>query len=500
MINQQQDEVICYYYEGTEILRQQYIISRQHPISSRISYYDYTGKEMYAVTFEHLSDLHKQHYYNDTLVAVGILCEDEQHPTVSATYFYANGTKMIELILQDDHTGEWKFYSDAGTVSKHLPITAATSYRLKCWDIFLPDRVTYNEDYTKTDWESIEELFNEYHDKYWLGKRLADMDVPPLSDNYNLIHGMLSEDEALATFAEEKIWSMLNDWETAADVPCKTAIIVAQLFSHYNYQPAIQTRLAKFVSEVLHFTSNDDNEALYTVLINTVQPWLPTVINWAQDTDDQRAQIAQYILVHAGETTATAQLLTDQWQHNNNSNARKAYAVFSLGYLYTKRGLHEKLQATFSPAFETTTDIFLRFSIAAQLVHVTNEKYLSALIQPLISGYDPYFNMPPYLPYDLQRYIFSVLDKTVPSTVAKLIGPVVTPLSRIDEYVYFNLVFKLYFKDSSWPNNITPVRKTILLIAAAAVKNLRRSSNRQYLFQQYDIPHNASLLTQLANG
>lgn len=239
------------------------------------------------------------------------------------------------------------------------------------------------------------------------------------------IHGLLSEDEAIATISEKEIWREIGQRGFVYESTYKVAIILVRMLPLYNHLPVVQARLRVFSFEILSLFYIGKNEALFTELIKSFEPALPLLMQWAGDQDWETARMAQFILIRTGKAEATEKLLMQEWENITHFSARRGYAIFSLCAFYTKSKQIDKLVDIFGTAFVKETNIFLRFAMAAHLVLATGEEALDSWLTELLlvladskTIENDFRSMIPWAGNgDIVEYIMFLLERANPTTL-----------------------------------------------------------------------------------
>lgn len=86
------------------------------------------------------------------------------------------------------------------------------------------------------------------------------------------IHGLLSEDEAIAAASEQEIWREIGQRGFVYESTYKVATILVRMLPLYNHLPAVQARLRVFSFEILSLFYIGKNDALFTELIKSFEP------------------------------------------------------------------------------------------------------------------------------------------------------------------------------------------------------------------------------------
>ncbi|RBL91965.1 hypothetical protein [Chitinophaga flava] len=126
------------------------------------TYFNKEGRELYAVRWEEVNELHVRRYYNGVLVFESIQRADIHKAPVSVTYFYANGATLIDYASNGDGTGWWHMYDESGQeLGKLQELEEKERNENNSWGkLFLPFWRSYKWNTAKTDWEAIIENFN----------------------------------------------------------------------------------------------------------------------------------------------------------------------------------------------------------------------------------------------------------------------------------------------------------------------------------------------------
>lgn len=237
------------------------------------------------------------------------------------------------------------------------------------------------------------------------------------------IHGLLSEDEAIAAASEQEIWREIGQRGFVYESTYKVATILVRMLPLYNHLPAVQARLRVFSFEILSLFYIGKNDALFTELIKSFEPALPLLMEWAVDQHWETARMAQFILIRTGKTEAIEKLLMQEWENTTHFSARRGYAIFSLCAFYTKNKQIDKLVDIFGNAFVKETNVFLRFAMAAHLLMATGEEALDSWpTELLLVSADPktidndFRSMIPWAGNgDIVEYIMFLLERANPA-------------------------------------------------------------------------------------
>ncbi|NML37928.1 hypothetical protein HHL17_12050 [Chitinophaga sp. G-6-1-13] len=126
------------------------------------TFFNKEGQELYAVRLEEVSELHVRRYYNGVLVFESIMTADFNKAPVRVTYFYINGTTLIDYTSNGDGTGWWRMYDESGRELGKLPeLEEKARNENNTWGrLFMPFWRSYKWNTAKTDWEAIIEYFN----------------------------------------------------------------------------------------------------------------------------------------------------------------------------------------------------------------------------------------------------------------------------------------------------------------------------------------------------
>ncbi|WP_212003769.1 hypothetical protein [Chitinophaga sp. HK235] len=524
-----------YYYRGTATpVAKVRMVHRNQKKDVTNTYFDKTGRELYSVRREELSAVHKRRYFNGELVCEGHLSPDKHSFPQSAVYYASGGGTLIDFTNNNDGTGTWRLYDLAGQVLRQLTVTEELDdhFRLIRWDAFIPSWGGYDVNTTRTDWESVEVLFNRHYEELNAKHKLYALEVPvylqkeldaidwETIDAYHSdggaelpigINGMLSEDETVASLANEMLWKEVEQQGTVYASTYKVAAILARMIPHYQHLSAVQLRLGKFLYTILDLTDISELGDLYTELIGAIAPLEPTLLQWAISDDTDVARMAQYILVYAGND-ATEQFLLNEWQNTEHSSTRRGYAIYSLTDFYAIRDQSNKLLATYSIALATEADAFVRFVMAVQLVLLTQadaqDAWLTELLHALANHEaldDDYGNMMPFIGDidNVHEYILVVLRKSRPDVLEKNMEPLIDALPAmhsLKQVSYLRTILDVLFNDETALEDITPIRKKALLAAADLTAKDPGFVNLIEIFKPYDLPHEAYALRQLAEA
>ncbi len=529
------DSETIYYYSGmTTPVAKTHMVHRNQKKDVTNTYFDKTGQELYTVRKEELSPLHKRRYYNGELLCEGHLSADKSSFPESAVYYASGGSKLLDLINNNDGTGTWRLYDSAGQVLRHLTISEDDDdhFKLIRWEAFLPSWGSYDEKTKHTDWETIVELFNQSYNELNAKLKLYSLEVPSFLQTeldkidwqtigaYHSdggaelpigINGMLSEDDTVARLAFKLLWAEIQQQGRVFESTYKSAAILARMIPHYQHLPAVQIRLGRFLYSIIDLYEISDHEDLYKELIETIVPLEPTLLQWGINEDIDIAHMAQYILIYTGQE-ATEQYLLNEWQNTTCSSTRRGYALFSLADFYIIKDQRQQLLSSLPPAFAKEQDSFVRFVMASQLVLLTRteaeEEWLTELMHALANQEaldEDYCNMTPFISDmdSIHEYILVVLRESRPDVLEKIIAPIIDDLPNmytLKKVSYLRTIFDVLFKDETSLDDITPIRKKALLAAADATAKDPGFVNLIEIFRAYDLPHEAYALRQLAEN
>lgn len=525
-----QDLVSTYYYRGVEppVMEWQSIYKNDDKDRTYL-YYDKSGKLLYSVRDERISDTHRRRYYNDKLVFEGIQTGEIDDAVMESGYYLEDGSLVIDFTSLGEGMGVWNRYDTAGHVVQQIHVSNHDDdYRLKRSDTFMPSLRDYDNGNTQTDWDAVLETFEAVYRKQLIEKELKSLAVSPalqaeldkidwdgidtaFGDGANLplaVNGMLSENEAIVEISQRKIWMQIEHQGSVYEATYKVTEILAKMLPLYAHSPAIQLRLIRHIYEVLELYYITDNQELYHEMISAIAPVIPQLMLLADGGEEDLARKATYILVFVGKEDVE-QYLIREWHDTIKSTSRRGYALYSLCYFYLLKEQSDKLIATLSAALDGETNIFLRFIMSAYLVALTNDNaqdnWLAELLLRLAdhqSIYQDFGDMVPYVRHgDVQRYILQILSKAKPEVLEQNIGPVIDKLPTVDmltRITYFRVIFDVLFPEPAALKDITPARRKALLRAADEIIKDPGFVNRKEVFDEFGIPHDAYALKQLA--
>ncbi|SEW39348.1 Antitoxin component YwqK of the YwqJK toxin-antitoxin module [Chitinophaga sp. YR573] len=512
-----------YYYKDLDpVVMERQIFHRKDKKDQSYSYFNRDGKLRYSAREEKVSDTHICRYYNSQLVCEGINTGEIENAVMDAKYYLADGTVFIDFTSQGKGTGVWNLYETGGKIAKQIAVSNNdVDLWLKRADVFMPDIKDYNDKTTKTDWDAVKENFEIRYQKYLNKQQLnSQVEIAPLrvelekvdwetidtpyddaSELPLAIYGMLAEDEAIAKDSAAKIWTQIEHQESVYEATYIVAGILGRMLPFYKHLPVVQLRLLDFLYDVFNLYYINSEEDLYTELTKGLKSALPTLKQLAVDNDK-----AKYILVHAGNNE---QFFIQEWQNTTYPLVKRGYALFSLCYSYMLKKQSTKLIATLSPSFDTEANVFLRYVMAAYLVAAAGKKAQDEWLKELLSVLadhsslqDEFGKMQPYTnDSDIQLYTLKMLFRANPDMLEQHIEPLINTLPDVDilkRLTYFELIFAVLFKKKTALKDITPMRKKALLVAADEVEKDPGFVNRKEIFDQYNIPHDASKLKNLA--
>ncbi|MBC9929244.1 hypothetical protein [Chitinophaga qingshengii] len=499
------------------------------------TYFNKTGQELYSIRREERSPIHKRRYFNGKLICEGHLSPDKGSLPERAVYYASGGSILIDLTNNGDSTGTWRLYDDSTgqtiqqfTVSEELD----DHFQLTRWDVFIPSWGGYDVNTARTDWESAVILFNRHYNELNAKLKLHTLEVPvhlqkeldtidwQTIDTYHSdggaglptgINGMLSEDEAVANIAGNLLWAEIEQQGAVYTSTYKVAEILARMIPHYQHLPAVQLRLGKFLYIILGLNYIHEQADLYTEMIGVIAPLEPMLLQWAASDDADIASMAKYILVYTGKN-ATEQFLLNEWKNTGYNSTTRGYAIFLLTDFYVIRNQSDKLLTTYATALPTEADPFVRFVMAAQLVLLTRttaqETWLTELLHALArheSLDEDFGNMAPFIGdfNNVHEYILVVLSNARPDMLEKEIESIIDTLpamSPLNQVSYLQIIFAVLFDNETALDELTPIRKSTLLAAAAVVTKNPGFVNLMEVFKTYDLPYDAYTLRQLAEG
>ncbi|HEX6427038.1 MAG TPA: hypothetical protein VF008_05100 [Niastella sp.] len=497
------------------------------------TFFDETGRELYSVRLEKVSDHHERRYYNGVLVYEGIGNPDHAKAPSSVKYYYAGGATLIDYTSNGDGTGIWRLYDEAGQELLHMPENdEEEKNEYNHWDTFMPSWGDYKYETTRVDWDAVIENFKAAHSYEITKEKLYALVAPEhlkqeleKVDWENIetamgggkklpiaITGLFTEDEDVIEMGLDRIWYEILHQGSICEATYKVATILARMFPYHTNVPPIQSRLIRFLFKVLGQSYLTENQELYNEMITALNAIAPLVIQIAGDVDEPTALRAQYILVHGGRNMPeTEALFIRERQRTANSLLRRAYATFSLGslYLYTKQ--QETLVTHFSAAFLTEPDKLVRMVMAVYLVFATKQDAQDTWLAELIGALsdpdsvsDDFYSLQPFIRgCDVQEYVVMILGHGKQEVLESNMEGVINALlnaNSMKQVMLFKAIFAILFSNESALSDITPIRKKALLAAAAVIDAHPNFVNHSEVFRDYNVPYDSYKLRQLATA
>lgn len=527
-----------------ELLQTFYYISSQPPVAKSASlyrnggqdvttaYFDTAGNKLYSVRSERLMALHERRYYNDALVYEGVQLDDKPKTLVSVKYFYPDGSILVDYTSNGDGTGVWRLFERSGAemLSMEEKEEAFRSKR-KRWAYLLPSLSDYEEDTLLPDWESVVENFKMEKRRQLTREKMAALVAPAhlskelkKTDWENIdtamgggsrlplaVKGLLSDDNDVASMSADIIWYEIEHQQSLYEATYKIAGIVAKMLPLYGDTPAIQQRMRSFLFEVFGQAYFDYPKKAYKATIKSLLPAAPLLLRWANDSDNDTARQAQYLLLHMGEAVPdTETLLLQEWNNTAHTAQRRQFAAFLLARYYLNSKQPAKLVSMFSEALQTETDKLLRLIMAIHLVLATKKQaqaawlseLLQALTDPDAAHYDDFYALTPYTTgTDVSEYALMVLGHAKKAVLEDNIFVLINMLpesNSLKQVTLLQALFSVLFPDGVELNKFSPAQQQTLLAAATVIDQHPNFVNHMEVFSNFNIPYDTYELTQLA--
>jgi antitoxin component YwqK of YwqJK toxin-antitoxin module len=495
------------------------------------TFFDTNGNQLYSVRMEKLIDkIHERRYYNDTLVYQGLASQDKTQKPSTYSYYRENGSVLIDYTSNGDDTGVWHLYDEAGQEVLTLPqYEEADMEEYEHGDTFMPTWRDYNYENTVTDWQAVEENFKSAYKDTLIEEKIASLPIPDYLqtelDKVNwsevehamyssdglprAINGYLSDDADVALKCLGKIWMEIEHQGSVYECTYEVSIIFARMLPHYASHADIQSRLFDFLYDVLslHYIKSHTR---YADLVAALESSLPVIGQLATHVNDAIALKSQFILLEVGHKAQEAEnFFIQEWRNVNNPKLRRAYAAFALGHLYVYTKQSKKLISTYGAAFPDEKEPLVRLILAIRLVAGAGKKakdeWLSELI-PVLSNPDSvdsdFYEIQPFIGgTEADEYALMILEYAKREVLEKNIEPIIDILPDSDIFKQESLlraIFAILFKADDALSNITPMRKKALLAAAEVAAQHVGWINHSEIFREYDLPHDAYELRQLA--
>jgi hypothetical protein len=495
------------------------------------TFFDTKGKQLYSVRMEGIIDkIHERRYYNDTLVYEGLTSQDKTQKPSTYIYYRENGSALIDYTSNGDDTGVWHLYDEAG--NEVLTLKQEEEADMEEYghgDGFMPKWKYYEYETAVTDWQAVEENFKSAHKDTLIVAKISSLPTPDyLQTELNkvdwsqvehamysseglplAINGYLSDDDDVVNECSNNIWIEIEHQGSVYECTYEVSIVFARMLPHYANNATIQRRLFDFLYDVLclHQIKSYEN---YAELITAIEPSLSVIRQLATHADDAIALKSQFILLEAGhKAKETEEFFIQEWHNINNPKLRRAYAAFALGHLYVYTKQSKKLISTYGAAFPEEKVPLVRLIIAIRLVagaqHEAKDEWLSELI-PVLSDPDrvdqEFYRIQPFIAgSEADEYALMILGFANPEVLEKNIEPIIDILPDSDAIKQESLlraIFSVLFKADDSLVNITPMRKKALLAAAEVAARHVGWVNHSEIFHEYDLPHDAYELRQLA--
>jgi hypothetical protein len=468
-------------------------------------FFDETGRQVFSVRKIVVYEVSEQRYYNDQLVY-----EQIKQP-FSVRYFYPDGNTLIGY---SERT--WQLFDEQGqTVHKFPEAEEERRHSRKTWDGLLPTWEEYElTDDHQSDFDTARANFELAYEYRCINDRLLELEYLPhlyteleKVDWYNIgsrtrnggailpgeINGLLSDDEDMASICAHFIWNEIaynNAWyESTTHV----AITLARMLPYY---PTPGRTFFQQIYKLLKHPHISDEEELYAEL----QPSLPLLLQLAAGEDVEMARWAQFILLCIDkEQIETGALLLHEWQDHTHSPVRRGYAAFTLAKLYTP----ENLIISFTPAFNSETDPFVRLILALNLVSAAgtaaDEAWINYLLDAFNDGIElneDFQYMDPFGKYmDIWEYILALLPAHTIQIIASL-----PALPREQQTPLFTAICSVLLNEDAFIEMELITREALLAIADVVEEDPDFFDRNGELFWKHNIPQHAHKIRELANA
>ncbi|WP_343692452.1 hypothetical protein [Chitinophaga sp.] len=490
------------------------------------TFFDPTGKQLYSLRTEKISELHNKRYYNDVLSYESDLTDDK----INVHYYYPDGTVMIEYVTNNDGSGKWQYHEN-GKVALTMVVNDEKKFKedASC-SAFLTSYSDFTSTTTETDWELSAIAFKKQQAVQEKEERLAALPVPAFLEKelkkiewkeldvamYGgdklpiYINALFAGDEAIASIASDHIWLEIEHQGSIYEATYRVATIIARCRHHYKNAPVVYSRLMDFIFSILALPGIEAYKKFYKQLIKAFSDAQQELLDIAADTDDAVALKAYYMLLHAGlENNLTATFFNQQWTNHENSLTRRSYALFTLGELYLRTKQEERLVNEFSSLLDTATEKFSRLILALQLVTATKkqaqDKWLIEIVNAFAdpAPFEENFNeLHPYIgDYDVQEYMLMVLGFAKPDVLRENIAPVIEMLPNVNalkQETLLDAICAILFPTASAFKKISPIQKQALLAMAQVMDQDIVFVNHKDVLDAYGLPTTTLALQQLA--
>jgi len=265
------------------------------------------GNQIYSIQVEQVNEFHVRRYSNDTLLYEFI--QNTQPP--SFTYFYPNGSKLINYTSNGDGSGIWHLYDETGIsiLSMDEPNEANPAN-------FYSSKIPKPWDPKQAGWELAIIHFKERHHDMEIDTKLYGLEVSDklavelkkvkwdyidsaYGEAYNLpfaINGMLSDDEEVAMESSRLIWAEILHQGSIYECTYKVAGILALMLPSYINDQPVKHRLIEFLYHVLNQPNIREEKTFYTKLIKSIKPAVPLIEQISKDTGNDITHPAQFLL------------------------------------------------------------------------------------------------------------------------------------------------------------------------------------------------------------
>ena len=286
-----------YYHQHTDpLVVSQTIVQRNGDKDRTNTYFDETGDMLYSFRTEDVSDLHQKAYYNGLLVREMLLNADPTQTPMSIRYFYQRGNVMIDYTPNDNGTGWWRLYDEAGEETDKLLEPAATAGENHRHSKHLWAMSNYKHDKGITYWNAITANFKKIQLESYAKEKVHALFVPEAlqleldkidwintdtgigsAENLPLlINGLLSDEVEVARFCLNEIWDEIYSG-CLDEATYRVAIIVVRMLPVYTNKPTIQQRLILYLNEFLGQPEVDGDENVYQQFLAALLPCTPLI-------------------------------------------------------------------------------------------------------------------------------------------------------------------------------------------------------------------------------
>lgn len=468
-------------------------------------FFDESGVQVFAVRKVVVHEVSEQRYYNGQLVY-----EQTKEP-FTVKYYYPDGSTLISYA---DLT--WQLYDEQGQALLQFPeAEEERRHSHSTWDGLLPDWEEYEltADH-QPDFEVARKNFELAAAFRSINDRVLEMEYLPhlyaeleKVDWFNIvsrtqhggailpgeINGLLSDDEDMADICAHYIWHEIaynNAWYESTT---QVALTLARMLPYY---PTPGKIFFQQLFKLLKHPHIQDEEELYAEL----QPSLPLLLELAAGEDVEMARWAQFILTRIDkEQIQTGALLLHEWQDHKYPAVRRGYAAFALAQLYTP----ENLITSFTPAFNTETDPFVRLILALNLVAAAGEKaaasWITYLLDALHNGIalnEDFRHMDPFRKYmNIWEYILALL----PAYTTQIIAGLPT-MPRVQQAPLFTAICAVWLGEEAYIEMEDSTREALVAIANVVGEDPGFFDHHGELFWDHNIPQHPHKIRELAHA